>query len=105
MNFIGILTHTSHERLQVFHRWSATIMCKLHSTRGVPNGLDMIIDITSLVHTFPFIINEIRLGMMVSSWNTSSAYWTGVAALVPQASQCCLVLPSVPRAQIFARHT
>ncbi|KAJ7598883.1 ferric reductase NAD binding domain-containing protein [Mycena floridula] len=67
VNFIGILTGTSHEKLQVFHRWSALIMY-----------------ITSLVHTFPFIVGEIAAGTMVSSWNTSSLYWTGVAALVPQ---------------------
>ncbi|KAF8168675.1 FAD-binding domain-containing protein [Mycena galopus ATCC 62051] len=64
--FVGILTGTSHEKLQVFHRWSAFSY------------------ITSLVHTFPFIINDIMMGEMVSSYKTSPWYWTGVAALVPQ---------------------
>jgi hypothetical protein len=41
-------------------------------------------DVTSLVHTFPFIVMNIREGMMRMSWATSSFYWTGVAALVPQ---------------------
>ncbi|KAJ6605111.1 hypothetical protein B0H10DRAFT_606959 [Mycena sp. CBHHK59/15] len=67
VNFIGLLTRTSHEKLQVFHRWSALFMY-----------------ITSLVHTFLFIINDIRMGEMVSSYKTSPWYWTGVAALVPQ---------------------
>ncbi|KAJ7122546.1 FAD-binding domain-containing protein [Mycena crocata] len=67
VNFVGILTGTSHEKLQVFHRWSALLMY-----------------ITSLVHTFPFIINNVRMGSMVSSYQTSPWYWTGIAALVPQ---------------------
>ncbi|KAJ6627669.1 FAD-binding domain-containing protein [Mycena sp. CBHHK59/15] len=67
VNFVGFLTGTSHEKLQVFHRWSAFLMY-----------------ITSLVHTFPFIINDIRMGEMMSSYATSPWYWTGVAALVPQ---------------------
>jgi hypothetical protein len=41
-------------------------------------------DITSLVHTFPFIINDIMMGEMVSQYKLSPWYWTGVAALVPQ---------------------
>ncbi|KAK7032692.1 ferric-chelate reductase [Favolaschia claudopus] len=67
VNFIGLLTGTSHEKLQVFHRWSAFFMY-----------------ITSLVHTFPFIINDIMMGEMVSQYKNSPWYWTGVAALVPQ---------------------
>ncbi|KAF9049544.1 hypothetical protein BDZ89DRAFT_940671 [Hymenopellis radicata] len=67
VNFIGILTGTSHEKLQVFHRWTAFFMY-----------------ITSLVHTFPFIINSIRMREMEAMWSTSPWYWTGVAALVPQ---------------------
>ncbi|KAJ6577925.1 FAD-binding domain-containing protein [Mycena capillaripes] len=67
VNFVGILTGTSHEKLQVFHRWSAFFMY-----------------ITSLVHTFPFIINDIMMGEMVVQYKTSPWYWTGVAALVPQ---------------------
>ena len=41
-------------------------------------------DITSLIHTFPFIVQNIREGEMVLDWNTSPFCWTGVAALVPQ---------------------
>ncbi|KAL1716034.1 hypothetical protein EV715DRAFT_275354 [Schizophyllum commune] len=67
VNFVGMLTGVSHERLQVFHRWSAVLMY-----------------IPSLVHTFPFIVMNIREGTMVKNWETSVFYWTGVAALVPQ---------------------
>ncbi|KAL1682848.1 hypothetical protein EV122DRAFT_286780 [Schizophyllum commune] len=67
VNFVGMLTGVSHERLQVFHRWSAVLMY-----------------IPSLVHTFPFIVMNIREGTMVTNWETSVFYWTGVAALVPQ---------------------
>ncbi|KAJ8472912.1 hypothetical protein ONZ51_g8200 [Trametes cubensis] len=67
VNFIGILAGVSHEKLQVYHRWSAWIMY-----------------ITSLIHTFPFIVQSIRMGEMTTNWNTTPWYWTGVAALVPQ---------------------
>ncbi|KAJ7440264.1 hypothetical protein FB451DRAFT_1443575 [Mycena latifolia] len=67
VNFIRMLAGTSHGKLQVFHRWSAVLM-----------------HIASVGHAFPFIVREIRAGTMVASWNTSSLYWTGVAALVPQ---------------------
>ncbi|KAJ7150049.1 ferric reductase NAD binding domain-containing protein [Mycena crocata] len=66
VNFVTFLTGTSHEKLQVFHRWSAVLIHRL------PH------------HTFPFIVREIRAGTMQDSWATSSFYWTGVAALVPQ---------------------
>ncbi|KAL1745572.1 hypothetical protein HDZ31DRAFT_36155 [Schizophyllum fasciatum] len=67
VNFVGMLTGVSHERLQVFHRWSALLMY-----------------IPSLVHTFPFIVMNIQEGTMVKNWETTVFYWTGVAALVPQ---------------------
>ncbi|KAI0730760.1 ferric reductase NAD binding domain-containing protein [Earliella scabrosa] len=67
VNLIGMVTGVSHEKLQVYHRWTACIMY-----------------ITALIHTFPFIIGSIHHGQMESEWNTSSYYWTGVAALVPQ---------------------
>ncbi|KAF7327304.1 Ferric-chelate reductase [Mycena kentingensis (nom. inval.)] len=67
INFIGLLTNTSHEKLQVYHRWTAFFMY-----------------ITSLVHTFPFIVDSIRRGDMMVQYATSPWYWTGVAALVPQ---------------------
>ncbi|KAJ7142996.1 FAD-binding domain-containing protein [Mycena epipterygia] len=66
-NYVALLTRTSHERLQVFHRWSALFMY-----------------ITSLVHTFPFIVEDVSMGMMQSEWRTDRYVWTGVAALVPQ---------------------
>ncbi|KAI0675049.1 ferric reductase NAD binding domain-containing protein [Trametes maxima] len=67
VNLIGMVTGVSHEKLQVYHRWTAWIMY-----------------ITSLIHTFPFIVQNIRLGEMSKDWNTTPWYWTGVAALVPQ---------------------
>ncbi|KAF5373099.1 hypothetical protein D9758_001494 [Tetrapyrgos nigripes] len=67
VNWIALVTGTSHEKLQVFHRWSATFMY-----------------ITSLVHTFPFIVMSIRAGEMELNWKTGTFYWTGVAALIPQ---------------------
>ncbi|GJE91547.1 ferric reductase family protein [Phanerochaete sordida] len=67
VNYVGILTGASHERLQVYHRWSATFMY-----------------ITSLMHTFPFIHYNIQQGVMVKKYNTQPWYWSGVAALVPQ---------------------
>ncbi len=50
-------------------------------------GLEYI-DVASLIHTFPFIVQAIRNGKMVLNWNTTVWYWTGVAALVPQVSVC-----------------
>ncbi|KAI1791776.1 hypothetical protein LXA43DRAFT_1094126 [Ganoderma leucocontextum] len=67
VNLVGMVTGVSHEKLQVYHRWTAWIMY-----------------VTSLIHTFPFIVQAIWNGTMVSDWNTSVFYWTGVAALVPQ---------------------
>jgi hypothetical protein len=32
INYIALLTGTSHEKLQVFHRWLAVIMCTLLSS-------------------------------------------------------------------------
>ncbi|KAF9455186.1 hypothetical protein BDZ94DRAFT_1124391, partial [Collybia nuda] len=66
-NLIGLLTGTPHEKLQVFHRWTARIMY-----------------ITSLAHAFPFIELNRRNGTMEVVYSTESYYWTGVAALIPQ---------------------
>lgn len=44
----------------------------------------MLADITSLVHTFPFIIVNIQMGEMTVNWYKETYYWTGVAALIPQ---------------------
>ncbi|EIM92769.1 uncharacterized protein STEHIDRAFT_71828 [Stereum hirsutum FP-91666 SS1] len=67
VNFITILTGTSHEKLQVFHRWSAWIMWVL-----------------ALIHTIILIREAIKRGTMLSEWKAGPWYWTGVAALIPQ---------------------
>lgn len=67
-NWVTLVTGISHEKLQVFHRWTSWAMFVL-----------------ALVHTFPFIVVHIAKGDMVLEWNTSVVYWTGVAALIPQA--------------------
>lgn len=67
-NLITALTGVSHEKLQVFHRFTSWAMFVL-----------------ALVHTFPFIILHIVKGDMMTLWTTSVVYWTGVAALIPQA--------------------
>ncbi|KII85014.1 hypothetical protein PLICRDRAFT_178779 [Plicaturopsis crispa FD-325 SS-3] len=67
-NLVGILTGVSHEKLQVYHRWSAWVMY-----------------ITSLLHTFPFIVYHIHKKKdMQSEWRTTSFYWTGIVALIAQ---------------------
>ena len=85
-NMITALTGVSHEKLQVLHRWISYAMFVL-----------------ALVHTFPFIVKSIEKGEMVMNWKTSVFYWTGVAALVPQA---WLTLASVPfiRYEVCVRH-
>lgn len=67
-NLISMVTGVSHEKLQVFHRWISYAMFVL-----------------TLIHTFPFIVYNIRIGEMVEQWNTSIFYWTGVVALLAQA--------------------
>jgi hypothetical protein len=44
----------------------------------------LVSDITSLIHTFPFIIKNFERGEATSEWYTDPCIWTGVAALVPQ---------------------
>ncbi|TFK39662.1 hypothetical protein BDQ12DRAFT_664898 [Crucibulum laeve] len=66
-NLIGLFAGVPHEKLQVYHQWLAWIMY-----------------ITSLIHTFPFIISNIKHGTMELNYWTKSYYWTGIAALVPQ---------------------
>ncbi|TVY80331.1 Ferric/cupric reductase transmembrane component [Lachnellula suecica] len=68
VNWITVLTGISHEKLQIFHRWTSWMMF-----------------ILALVHTFPFIIVHIQAGDMMLQWRTSLEYWTGAAALIPQA--------------------
>lgn len=41
--------------------------------------------VLALVHTFPFIVYNIQKGDMVEEWSTQVTYWTGVAAIIPQA--------------------
>ncbi|KAL4932338.1 ferric reductase family protein [Aspergillus undulatus] len=77
-NVISALTGVPHERLQVFHHWTSYAMFVL-----------------ALVHTFPFIVNNISEGQMMSEWRTSMFYWTGVAALLPQAYLTFMSLPSI----------
>lgn len=43
-----------------------------------------IVDIASLMHTFPFIIWDARGGELDGLQTRDPFYWTGVAALVPQ---------------------
>lgn len=67
-NLITMATGVSHEKLQVYHRWISYAFL-----------------LTALVHTFPFIVHNIQIGTMVSSWNTTVFYWTGTIALIAQA--------------------
>jgi hypothetical protein len=68
LNYVTYLTGISHGKLMVFHRWTSWAMFVL-----------------ALVHTFPFIVVHIRKRDMMTQWKTSVVYWTGVAALIPQA--------------------
>ncbi|EIM92768.1 uncharacterized protein STEHIDRAFT_117735 [Stereum hirsutum FP-91666 SS1] len=65
-NPIALLTGTSHEKLQIWHRWSAWLMY-----------------FAALVHTLPFIVYNIRWGQMEARYAASAEYWTGIACLVP----------------------
>ncbi|PYH72620.1 ferric reductase family protein [Aspergillus vadensis CBS 113365] len=77
-NFISTLTGVPHEKLQVFHHWTSYAMFVL-----------------ALVHTFPFIIYHIDQGDMVDQWKTEVTYWTGVAAIIPQAYLTFMSLPAI----------
>ncbi|EME77873.1 uncharacterized protein MYCFIDRAFT_50576 [Pseudocercospora fijiensis CIRAD86] len=67
-NFVTAVTGVSHEKLQVFHRWISYAFL-----------------VTALIHTFPFIVYNIKTGTMKESWDTLVFYWTGVVALIAQA--------------------
>ncbi|KAF8536154.1 ferric reductase NAD binding domain-containing protein [Trichophaea hybrida] len=67
-NFVTFVTGVTHEKLQVFHRWTSWAMF-----------------ILALVHTFPFIVYHIWKGDMMSQYKTTIWYWSGVATLIPQA--------------------
>ncbi|KAH2153947.1 hypothetical protein KXW33_000889 [Aspergillus fumigatus] len=77
-NLISMLTGVPHEKLQVFHHWASYAMFVL-----------------ALIHTFPFIIVHIDKGDMVKQWKTEVTYWTGVAALIPQAYLTFMSLPAI----------
>ncbi|KAF2221277.1 ferric reductase like transmembrane component-domain-containing protein [Elsinoe ampelina] len=66
-NLVTFLTGISHEKLQIFHRWISHAMFVL-----------------ALIHTFPFIVYRAGRGELAAQWSTVY-YWTGVAALIPQA--------------------
>ncbi|KAI5782687.1 ferric reductase [Geopyxis carbonaria] len=66
-NFVTFITGVSHEKLQVFHRWTSWAMYVL-----------------ALVHTFPFIVFHIWKGDMMMQYKTTIWYWSGIAALLPQ---------------------
>ncbi|KAK0387758.1 hypothetical protein NLU13_4003 [Sarocladium strictum] len=68
-NWITLLTGVSHEKLQVFHRWSAYAFFLL-----------------ALLHTFPFIVYHVRFHNMEMQWKMNNLfYWTGIVALLFQA--------------------
>jgi hypothetical protein len=68
-NWITLLTGVSHEKLQVFHRWTSYAFFLL-----------------ALMHTFPFIVYHIRFHDMVMQVEMGTLfYWTGIVALVFQA--------------------
>ncbi|KAF2866942.1 ferric reductase like transmembrane component-domain-containing protein [Massariosphaeria phaeospora] len=68
-NWITLLTGISHERLQVFHRWSSYAFFVL-----------------ALLHTFPFIVYHVRWHDMEEHFSSSLIfYWTGIVALIFQA--------------------
>lgn len=67
-NYISYLTDISHEKLQVFHRWTAFFMF-----------------ITGAIHAFAFIYKNAKEGTLMDSWMMGSSWWTGVAMFVPQA--------------------
>ncbi|KAL4877339.1 ferric reductase like transmembrane component-domain-containing protein [Aspergillus karnatakaensis] len=77
-NMISALTGVPHEKLQVFHHWTSYAMFVL-----------------ALIHTFPFIVYRISIGSMMYTWRTSVFYWTGVAALIPQAWLTFMSFPSI----------
>ncbi|KAH8668427.1 ferric reductase like transmembrane component-domain-containing protein [Xylariales sp. PMI_506] len=77
-NMIAALTGVSHERLMVFHSWVGWAMFVL-----------------ALVHTFPFVVLHIQKGDIVTQWNTEVTYWTGVAAIIPQAYLQVMSLPFI----------
>jgi hypothetical protein len=93
-NLISVLTGVSHEKLnvcsspmwldrltklsQIFHSWTGYAMFVL-----------------ALVHTFPYIVLHREKGDMAQQWDHSLYYWSGVAALVPQAYLTIMSFPLI----------
>ncbi|CZS91302.1 related to Fre1p and Fre2p [Rhynchosporium agropyri] len=68
-NWITLLTGVSHERLQVFHRWTSYAFFVL-----------------ALLHTFPFIVYHVHWKDMQAHFAGSLLfYWTGIVAIIFQA--------------------
>ncbi|KAL2060255.1 hypothetical protein VTL71DRAFT_9650 [Oculimacula yallundae] len=68
-SWITLLTGVSHERLQVFHRWTAYAFFVL-----------------ALMHTFPFIVYHVHWKDMQAHFAGSLLfYWTGIVAIIFQA--------------------
>lgn len=51
--------------------------------------------VLALVHTFPFIVYDIKHGTMVKQWKTKVTYWTGVVTLIFQAYLTFMSLPFI----------
>lgn len=60
--------------------------------------------VLALVHTFPFIIYHIDQGDMVDQWKTEVTYWTGVAAIIPQAYLTFMSLPAIRSASLIINY-
>lgn len=68
-NWITLLTGVSHEKIQVFHRWTAYAFLVL-----------------ALMHTFPFIVYHVRFHDMIMHFKMNLLfYWTGIVAVIFQA--------------------
>lgn len=103
-NFVTVLTGVSHEKLQVYHRWSGWIMCNsilgiietsvIELTRELGTWLSST-DVLALVHTFPFIIVDIKGGIMQETWRTDWYTVSGVMCLVPQTGLVLLSIASI----------
>jgi predicted ferric reductase len=86
VNFVSFLTGLGHERLNVFHRWSAYLCLLL-----------------SLIHTIPFFVQKINdpvgYATFTTYFNTHGVYIfaTGFAALAPLIFLCVHSLPILRR--------
>lgn len=94
-NYITALTGVSHEKLQVRSKFQTVILIADKSYKLYHQACSWAMFVLALVHTFPFIILHIRNGDMVKQWNTSVVYWTGVAAIIPQAWLTFMSLGSI----------